>query len=402
MCAYARTLQVCNGKDRGIGGALPARDIPTEEISTLIEYHEARLDEDTNLGFVLPPKEKVKGFSPILTGGEARHDYCKIKPLIPVPDLSSSLLNPDAMYALHDYVEKYPRHRVEKGVLKPIDQHKTHAICTGYTIRDSATQTRVSEYEWASFAMENLYSSLAERMFKPTARPTASREFKAFCTVELEKMFGEFSSWMPDPPTLLEYASTNFPGKPAKTANYVRKIKEVMLTGKLDRPCFTGMVKNGEVYYGTQTGDDPFHQDAPDRPRLIWNPANGSFAFIAALQAPLFSKIKEMIPEFIHGLSTNGICEAMSENMPDDAVALSLDGTGFDATQFREMYEAVDFQIYAHLRPYFEATLAKPENNLHLSIADLYAYLHDIDRYLFLHLPGIDYKQWTPEMISRF
>jgi len=118
---------------------------------------------------------------------------------------------------------------------------------------------------------------------------------------------------------------------------------------------FLGMVKSNEENYTSKELKRDENQrliDVDERARLIWNPSETGKGLLNYIQSFIFTALHEAFPDFVHGASCSDTRDLVLErvNSLDDPISVSLDGSGYDSTQFASLQEIVDTRFFKSIR----------------------------------------------------
>lgn len=243
-----------------------------------------------------------------------------------------------------------------------------------------------------------------------TPDPEVVGDFKRYVRQDLQKR-------MPDPQTFeSQLISPNewvkkFGMKKAK--EYLRSILKLAAAPQQGFSwSFTLMIKEGETYIKStkeRIDANGFLHDSKNRARGIWVPSKELTGPLTYIQSGIFPFVKEAFPEFCHGKDLQGMKDSIGDLAKEflDPVFLSLDGSGYDSTQFRCLIDAVDGQFWEHIRPWIRAVA--------IDLADRFWPDLDIDSWtnmiltqaqrnvaiLWIHTPGAN-NVHSPRLLSNW
>jgi hypothetical protein len=100
----------------------------------------------------------------------------------------------------------------------------------------------------------------------------------------------------------------------------------------MEKGPFTAFVKTGETWQTSQPKYDGRFFVHKSRPRGVYAPSGEAPSVYAAVQSLLFPSISKAEPRFIIGLNSQKMAKRFMDNMPTDAVAISIDGSAFETT----------------------------------------------------------------------
>jgi len=100
-------------------------------------------------------------------------------------------------------------------------------------------------------------------------------------------------------------------------------------------------------------------------------------------------------------MNTGQICERFESVLSHDTVAICIDGSGFDSTQFSSLIQAVDHRLFECLREYFDRALSSVSGHVH-DIDKFMSAICQTERNLFVHAPDARYINWTDAQTDDF
>lgn len=71
------------------------------------------------------------------------------------------------------------------------------------------------------------------------------------------------------------------------------------------------------------------------------------------LQSTIWSAVKSIIPGFIQGMNSKAIIENIKGHIDDTFLSISLDGSGFDGTQYSDLLKKVDNKFFPIMQDHF-------------------------------------------------
>jgi hypothetical protein len=229
-----------------------------------------------------------------------------------------------------------------------------------------------------------------------------TKRFWAWFRVEWEKQdhsnFDTFDPW--------EWIRGKDTWTPAKKAKYWKTmVKQTVFQRDLMSKAFKVMVKSGEVHSSPvlDLDDEGYLDWVNTLPRSIKIPVDRSCGLLTAIQSLLWSALKKVLPEFFQGDSKESLNERLSEMVLDASkdIAMSLDGSGFDSTQWAELMECVDNEFWEAIKPqitrmcrnapFFKKYLKRDPDDFAKKIVQSAQWT---DNWFFARLPGVNGPRW--------
>lgn len=215
-------------------------------------------------------------------------------------------------------------------------------------------------HEYCHKSFDNLVGAVCTRQLGTMVQPDKAEVSK------FRSMVGKWmDTWVPQliekwkPTNAFDYIDGQGSFSRDKKLKYVRGMTRFLVDETHNNYVghFQPIVKSGEVYEHTREQgetDDGYHNKTKDRPRLVCPGTASCTGVMAAFQSSLFGPLKEALPEFIHSATSSDIIKNVTERIRGDFKAISIDGSGFDSSQFAELQEAVDNEFFARIEPLVE------------------------------------------------
>lgn len=219
-----------------------------------------------------------------------------------------------------------------------------------------------NDFEWNSKSQHNALYGLLGRHTAPNAEydPEVLNEFRAFSKKFLDMYFDQFERMVVI--SMDKNGGYNplkwVDGKSVWTANkkekYITQMTaDFVATEKAEvSMChnFTTMVKKGEVYVTQQVLSE--HEGVlvgePSRPRNIFVPPDHNCTHPVYFQSLLWEPLR-VFPGFIQGFTKKQYQNWIINAISDGWLAVSIDGSGFDSTQFAELMDCCENALFERL-----------------------------------------------------
>jgi hypothetical protein len=110
------------------------------------------------------------------------------------------------------------------------------------------------------------------------------------------------------------------------------------------------MTKKGETYYTDELPVHPLLPKVSARPRNIFVPPLNNRGMPVYIQSFLWRPIKKIFPGFIHGYTKDDYKKLFDEAVKNGDLVISLDGSAYDSTQWAEMMDGVENNLFRRIR----------------------------------------------------
>jgi hypothetical protein len=225
----------------------------------------------------------------------------------------------------------------------------------GGNIRDAETGVRMLTHEYDHKSFHNMVYALCQRQFGCLTEPNDDH-LEAFGWMVNKWM----DSWVPafkqvwTPKCMFEYVENQASFSREKKLKYISGLTRMLTDRRYNNFVghFCPMVKSGEVYANTEEQSLPesgFHNKTSDRPRCICPPTPSGVGPMQAFQASIFPALKQVMPEFIHSMTSKQIVSSVAVRIKQDWKAISIDGSSFDSSQYAILQETVENEFFRRI-----------------------------------------------------